>query len=299
MLYADKQRLEQNLALRLLQLRQKELAHLTQCCFTLASPAALLAGFAYIGMSQVDVPMDTPWWLVTLFFELNMLAMVTQIAATIRASYVALLGPALALRGRPGSMHRAVEKMGPCFMGAWAYFLVGLLFIFLATMVNLFIQPRFLFNSIISACLVLVGMVAIVLDMASLHAQFNLPEEQIVGAGFSRAEISTIIRQCAADAVQAATPVASAERPRSRFVNLASTRCSFSAAAATVEQQARTPTGPQSPHQLAPSLPGVRGGGLPVPQRRLQRLQSAFFLRATREISHSHAARPTGQRWSN
>lgn len=131
-------------------------------------------------MSQVQVPEDTPWWLHTLFFWLSMLAMVFEIAATIRASLVGLLGPALALRGRPGSMHHAVETMGPCFMGAWFCFVAGVVFISLSTIVNLFLQPRYLGNSVLAASLVVVGMWLIYRDMGYLHAEFNLHPEDIV-----------------------------------------------------------------------------------------------------------------------
>lgn len=203
MLHADKQALERRLTLNLLHLRQKELAHLTNCCFTLAKPAALFAGFAYIAMSQVSIPDGTLWWVETLFFEISMIAMVFEIAATIRASFVGLMGPALALRGRPGSMHRAVETMGPCFMGAWFYFVMGLIFIFFSTMIILFMQPRHLFNSVISASLVVIGMVLIYRDMGFLHSQFDVAPEEIVGAAFTRTELSSMVRQCAAQAVPA------------------------------------------------------------------------------------------------
>jgi len=142
MLHADKLNLEYGLALSLLQLRNKELDHLTNCCFTLAMPAALFAGFAYQGMVQVYMPFDTPDWLATSFYALNAAAMCLLIAATVRTSLVGLMGPALALRGAPGAMHRAVETMGPCFMGAWLYFVVGVMFIYLSCIINLWIQVR-------------------------------------------------------------------------------------------------------------------------------------------------------------
>mgnify|MGYP003685092379 FL=1 len=224
MLHADKRALEQRVTLDLLKLRQKELAFLTSSCFTLAQPAALFAGFAYTSMSQVEIPESVPWWLRTLFFEVSMIAMALAIAATVRTSYVGLRGPALALRGQPGSMHRAVETMGPCFMGAWAYFMLALIFIFLSTIVILIMKPNYFGNSILSVALIVVGMALIYRDMGSLHAQFNLKPHEVVGAKFTRSEVATMVRQCAADAilvessgahrVQASAPPPRAQRPK-------------------------------------------------------------------------------------
>jgi hypothetical protein len=209
MLLSEKQRLERNLARDLLLLRQKELAHLTNCCCTLAVPSALFVGFAYIGMSQVEFPERTPWWLVALCFETSMLCMAFNMAATIRASFVGLMGPALALRGKPGAMHRAVETMGPCFVGSWVYFLLGMVFVFLSTIVNVFIQARYTYNGALASAVVAIGGVLIFRDIRHLHATFDLPREDVVGAGFSRKELSAIVRRYASRAERVPTPSAS------------------------------------------------------------------------------------------
>ena len=56
MLYADKRALETKLQVSLLSIREKELTFYTQNCMTVGTQAALLAGFAYNSIIQVDVP---------------------------------------------------------------------------------------------------------------------------------------------------------------------------------------------------------------------------------------------------
>jgi hypothetical protein len=55
MLYADKRALETNLKVSLLQIREKELNFYTQNCLAVGTQSALLAGFAYAGLTQVSV----------------------------------------------------------------------------------------------------------------------------------------------------------------------------------------------------------------------------------------------------
>lgn len=55
MLYADKRALETNLKVSLLAIREKELNYYSQNCLAVGTQAALLAGFAYSGLTQVPV----------------------------------------------------------------------------------------------------------------------------------------------------------------------------------------------------------------------------------------------------
>ena len=66
MLYADKRALETNLQVSLLKIREKELAFYTQNCIAIGTQAALLSGFAYNGIIQVDIPSEAADWLKTL-----------------------------------------------------------------------------------------------------------------------------------------------------------------------------------------------------------------------------------------
>ena len=62
MLFADKRALETNLQVSLLKIREKELQFYTQNCIAIGTQAALLSGFAYNGIIQVDIPTDSPDW---------------------------------------------------------------------------------------------------------------------------------------------------------------------------------------------------------------------------------------------
>ena len=66
MLYADKRALETNLQVSLLKIREKELQFYTQNCIAIGTQAALLSGFAYNGIIQVDIPSEAADWLKTL-----------------------------------------------------------------------------------------------------------------------------------------------------------------------------------------------------------------------------------------
>lgn len=59
MLYADKRALETNLKVNLLAIREKELNYYSQNCLAVGTQAALLAGFAYSGLTQVAIPLDS------------------------------------------------------------------------------------------------------------------------------------------------------------------------------------------------------------------------------------------------
>mmetsp|Transcript_886 Transcript_886/g.2762 ORF Transcript_886/g.2762 Transcript_886/m.2762 type:complete len:459 (+) Transcript_886:90-1466(+) len=195
MLYADKQQLQRQLEVDLLNLRQKELNHFTTCCLTLSAPAALIAGFAYTGIAEVAVPDETPWFVEGLYYTLTVLAMLFEIAATVRSSLVALVGPALALRGKAGSMHRSVEAMEPCFREAWRWFLLGMLFWLLSTLVNVFQQAQHWGIATFVGFVILVAAGLIFRDIRDMGVLFNLPVNQVEKGAFSRSEVESMFRE--------------------------------------------------------------------------------------------------------
>ena len=67
MLYADKRALETNLQVSLLKIREKELQFYTQNCIAIGTQAALLSGFPYNGIIQVDIPSESSDWLKTCY----------------------------------------------------------------------------------------------------------------------------------------------------------------------------------------------------------------------------------------
>jgi len=194
MLFADKQQLQHQLEVDLLALRQKELDHFTMCCLTLSSPAALIAGFAYTGIAEVTIPEDTHWAMEGLYYIMTVSAMLFQIAATIRASLVALMGPALALRGKAGSMHRSVEAMEPCFRGAWRNFLAGMFCILMSTLINVFQQSQYWASATFVGVGIVLATVEIYRDILYVSRRFNLPANEVERGAFTRQEVRSMFK---------------------------------------------------------------------------------------------------------
>ena len=133
MLFADKRALETNLQVSLLKIREKELrepprcailaagtcrtlqcktAHraalpraaaefYTQNCIAIGTQAALLSGFAYNGIIQVDIPEESSDVLKALYLCVTTAAMGFELIAVLNSTLCSMLGPGLALRGQP------------------------------------------------------------------------------------------------------------------------------------------------------------------------------------------------------
>ena len=126
MLFADKRALETNLKVGLLQIREKELNFYTQNCLAVCTQAALLAGFAYSGLTQVSIPEEANFWVRLLYISVTVMAMCFEIIAVLNTTLLAIVGPGLALRGPDGSMHPAVDGMMAEYKHALSCFKLGL-----------------------------------------------------------------------------------------------------------------------------------------------------------------------------
>ena len=123
MLFADKRNLETNLQVSLLKIRDKELQFYVGNCIasTLARPSAttlpcapltavptvltvgtqsaVLAGFAYNGMIQVDIPDGASEFLQAAWLVTSCCAMGFEMICLVSTSFCVMFGPGLALRG--------------------------------------------------------------------------------------------------------------------------------------------------------------------------------------------------------
>ena len=167
MLFADKRALETNLQVSLLKIREKELrepprcailaagtcrtlqcktAHraalpraaaefYTQNCIAIGTQAALLSGFAYNGIIQVDIPSDSSDWLKTLYLTVTTAAMGFELIAVLNSTLCSMLGPGLALRGPDGSMHRAVDGLMLEYRLTFVFFSMGLVAFHLSALI--------------------------------------------------------------------------------------------------------------------------------------------------------------------
>ena len=135
MLYADKQALETDLKVCLLAIRERELDFYTQNCRSIGTSAALLAGFAYAGLSSTsDFSEDTTEFSKGLFLTVTTCAMSLNIASMAAATWCSMLGPGLALRGPDGSMDRAVEGLALEYRVIFLLFAAGLLCFFFSAL---------------------------------------------------------------------------------------------------------------------------------------------------------------------
>ena len=107
------------LKLSLIQIEEKELNFYTNNCMTVGTQAALLAGFGFTGIIEVNLmkvkddsgeTVDITAFKI-LWFSATVIAMILEISSLIKAMQLSILGPGLALRGPEGSMTRALAVM--------------------------------------------------------------------------------------------------------------------------------------------------------------------------------------------
>lgn len=127
MLYADKNALRTNLKVNLLRIRERELTFYTNNCLSISTQAALLAGFAWFGLTEVPWEPDANEIVQSVYLVVTTLIMGLQMLTVVNATLVAILGPGLALRGPDGSMHKAVDGMMTHYRFTFACFSLGLL----------------------------------------------------------------------------------------------------------------------------------------------------------------------------
>ena len=127
MLYADKNALRTNLKVNLLRIRERELNFYTNNCLSISTQAALLAGFAWYGLTEVPFDEDANEIVQMVYLVVTTLIMGLEMLTVVNATLCAILGPGLALRGPDGSMHKAVDGMMTHYRFTFACFSLGLL----------------------------------------------------------------------------------------------------------------------------------------------------------------------------
>ena len=126
MLLADKHDLQQKLRLNLLQIEEKELNFYTQNCYTIGTQAALLAGFAFSAMCEVEIDHTYGEHIQAMWLISIVLSMTLEIGAVVKSMQLSILGPGLALRGPEGSVARAIMVMRDEYKKVNALFYAGL-----------------------------------------------------------------------------------------------------------------------------------------------------------------------------
>jgi len=113
MLQADKDLVEARAAVSVLSIREKELALYTRNTNLLGTVSAIMAGIGYFGLVYVKMGYYKVSGPASQFVYVNSLtvSMCLAMQNLLGTTTIAVLGPGLALRGGPGSMHKAIDLM--------------------------------------------------------------------------------------------------------------------------------------------------------------------------------------------
>ena len=109
MLAADKDRLIASAKQTALQLRHKELDYYVERYSNLATQASIIAGFAFDGLVELEIPDNGhAQWVESVFYSAGSCAMAFALYTLCVASFAIVYGHRLALQGPTGSVERAV-----------------------------------------------------------------------------------------------------------------------------------------------------------------------------------------------
>ena len=119
MLYADKAALENRTKVKLLSIRERELALYTNNCRTVGTVSALMAGIAYSALIYTKMAYFQESSTLQQFLYITglVVCMCLSLRNVLGTTMLTMLGPGKALRGPDGSMHSAVDGMLDAFDG--------------------------------------------------------------------------------------------------------------------------------------------------------------------------------------
>ena len=116
MLYADKAALENRTKLRLLAIRERELALYTKNCFTIGTVSALMAGLAYSSLlyaTKRAYYQDASALIQTMYVMGNVTSMYLALRAMTGTTMIAMFAPGKVRAPTGGSFHGAVPTVVP------------------------------------------------------------------------------------------------------------------------------------------------------------------------------------------
>ena len=160
----------------------------TQNCLAVLTQAALLAGFAYSGLTQVAIPLDAEYVLKLLYLLVTTTAMCLELIAVMNCTLLSMMGPGLALRGPDGSMHPAVDGMMEEYQSAYLCFVLGLIAFHFSAALFGWLMFNWVVSSFVSASVI--GSLYLLVRYASrVYARFRLPPEEVITGRFSGEEV--------------------------------------------------------------------------------------------------------------
>jgi hypothetical protein len=174
----------------LLAIREKELNYYTQNCQAVGTQAALLAGFAYSGLTQVSIPHERAYALQLAYLLVTTTAMCFELIAVLNTTLLSMMGPGLALRGPDGSMHPAVDGMMKEYRTAYYCFVLGLVFFhFSAALYSWLIMVHWAVSTMVTLCIC--GSLWLLVRYAKrVYMRFRLPAELVITGLFHSDDVA-------------------------------------------------------------------------------------------------------------
>ena len=210
-------------------------SYYSQNCLAVGTQAALLAGFAYSGLTQVAIPLDSEYVLKLLYLLVTSAAMCLELIAVMSTTLLSMMGPGLALRGPDGSMHPAVDGMMEEYRSAYLNFLLGLIAFHFSAALFGWLTFNWVVSTFTSSC-VLGSLYLLIRYAMRVHSRFRLPAGEVITGRFTGDEVFANMTGRAP--VRALSPP-TAHTPRSRAL----TRLVGSPRAASEQAVAARPRG--------------------------------------------------------
>ena len=127
MLAADKLLLQSNLKQRTIQLREKELNLFNDNFAAVGTQAAVLAGFTITCLIEITIPNNPNYVVKSMLHIYAVVSICANLLCVTLATMVSVWGSGMALRGKDGSMGRAVDTMNKERTNIFGSFAVGLI----------------------------------------------------------------------------------------------------------------------------------------------------------------------------
>lgn len=134
MLAADKLLLQSNVKQRAIQLREKELNLFNDNFNAVGTQSAVLAGFAMTSFAEIDLPHNAFYAQKACLHLFVTVSICANLMCTAATTFVSVWGSGKALRGRDGSMDKAVDGMAAERAFIFSCFGVGLITTLMALM---------------------------------------------------------------------------------------------------------------------------------------------------------------------
>jgi len=205
---ADKNALRTQLKVNMLRIRERELLYYTNNCLSISTSAALLAGFAWYGLTEVPFDEQASAVTQTLYLVVTTLIMGLELLTVVNATLCAILGPGLALRGPDGSMHTAVHGMMTHYKFTLACFIGGLVCFMLSALLYGWMQFGWSLATPLTVLLVYF-LYTIFMYFIRIYKRFRLEPNAVVTGAFNQDKANG-----AADSQSASEEAAALEQQR-------------------------------------------------------------------------------------